>query len=298
LATMTVWASSLSEAFIANDSLMFSLYVHDIAEQYPYVQNMEDFVNCTAPGLCDAACPLGLGLVNGLNVLEDSLDWRVDSAGTNSAGTGPDVDHTFGTSQGHYVYMEATGPCSGGAAHLLLPCLTVPSGTVALMFSYHMYGSGMGSIHVDLLVNGVWQMDVIPAVEGDQGDEWHPGYMDLSPYAGAVVNVRFRGVRGASHLSDMALDDIHISSAVGVEELMGASTLNVVPTGNDGQYLVHAPAGPGGSMTVHDALGALVFQHTSIAGDPVRLDLSTSAHGVYIVAWSTSRGRTAARIVR
>ncbi|MBK6832665.1 MAG: S8 family serine peptidase [Flavobacteriales bacterium] len=298
LATMTVWASSLSEAFIANDSLMFSLYVHDIAEQYPYVQNMEDFVNCTAPGLCDAACPLGLGLVNGLNVLEDSLDWRVDSAGTNSAGTGPDVDHTFGTSQGHYVYMEATGPCSGGAAHLLLPCLTVPSGTVALMFSYHMYGSGMGSLHVDLLVNGVWQMDVIPAVEGDQGDEWHPGYMDLSPYAGAVVNVRFRGVRGASHLSDMALDDIHISSAVGVEELMGASTLNVVPTGNDGQYLVHAPAGPGGSMTVHDALGALVFQHTSIAGDPVRLDLSTSAHGVYIVAWSTSRGRTAARIVR
>lgn len=298
LATMTVWASSLSEDFTANDSLSFSLYVHDIAGQYPYVQNMEDFVNCTAPGLCDAACELGLGLVNGLNLLEDSLDWRVDSAGTNSAGTGPDVDHTYGNAQGHYVYMEATGPCSGGAAHLLLPCFTVPSGTVALMYSYHMYGGGMGSLHIDLLVNGVWQLDVVPAVEGDQGDVWLPGYVDLSPFAGDVVNVRFRGVRGASHLSDMALDDIHISSAVGVEEHADANNLVVVTNGMEGQFLVRAPGNSSGTITVHDVLGALILDRSLSGGNATVLDLSAHARGMYTIAWSNGIARTVVRIKR
>ncbi len=296
LSTMKVWASSAAESFTPNDTLTFSLYAHDLTNEYPFVQNMEQYFNCTAPGLCDADCTLGLGLVNALNFIEDSLDWRVDSAATNSQNTGPDVDHTYGTPQGHYVYMEATGPCSGGSAHLLLPCFTVPGGTVALMYSYHMFGAGMGSLHVDLLVNGTWQLDATPPVEGDQGNVWLPGFVDLSPYAGAVINVRFRGVRGPTHLSDLALDDIHISSAVGVNEAVNDHSFSVTSNGTDGLFRVRVPEADG-AITVHNALGAIITTR-SIATNTIDLDLLQQARGVYLITWSHLDQRRSARIVR
>ena len=113
-----------------------------------------------------------------------------------------------------------------------------------------------------------------------------------------MVNVHFSGVRGASHLSDMALDDNHISSADGVEEFVDANNLLVVPNGSDGQFLVRAPGHSSGTITVHDVLGALVLERSSMAGNATVLDLSTNACGVYTIAWSNGTERTVARVAR
>ena len=39
----------------------------------------------------------------------DDFDWDVHYGETPSVGTGPKVDHTLGTAEGHYLFIEATG---------------------------------------------------------------------------------------------------------------------------------------------------------------------------------------------
>ncbi|XP_030853092.1 MAM and LDL-receptor class A domain-containing protein 1-like [Strongylocentrotus purpuratus] len=40
----------------------------------------------------------------------DEFDWRRNQGDTSSEGTGPEVDHTFGTDEGYYIYTEASNP--------------------------------------------------------------------------------------------------------------------------------------------------------------------------------------------
>ena len=45
------------------------------------------------------------GFTQGKN---DNFDWLRHSGGTPSFKTGPTADHTYTTSQGHYMYIEAS----------------------------------------------------------------------------------------------------------------------------------------------------------------------------------------------
>ena len=38
----------------------------------------------------------------------DEFDWTVHFGETDSVGTGPTVDHTLGTAEGHYLFIEAS----------------------------------------------------------------------------------------------------------------------------------------------------------------------------------------------
>lgn len=296
LSNVKAWATSPTEDFTPNDTLLHSIYAHDLVMQYPYVQDMENLVACTGPGVCNTDCTLGQGLVNGLNDLEDATDWRVDSASTVSANTGPDVDHTLGTPQGHYLYMEGTGPCPEGEAHLLLPCMTVPPGPVGLTYRYHMYGAGVVSLNIDLLVNGTWVFDAASPVMGEQGNVWLPGFLDLAPYAGSVVNVRFRSTRGSNHLCDVALDDIQVSSTVGVSEFQGQNGLIVSPLEGEGRFAVRAP--DSGLWMVRSSNGQVVQSGNAPAGVTLALDISSEAHGVYMITWQGANARWSARVLR
>ncbi|MBK9075442.1 MAG: hypothetical protein IPL77_10785 [Flavobacteriales bacterium] len=72
--------------------------------------------------------------------LDDEVDWRVDANGTVTAYTGPTFDHTSGTPQGRYLYLESSGSCIGEQGVFLTPCLNLPSGgAFALSFWYHMF---------------------------------------------------------------------------------------------------------------------------------------------------------------
>ena len=41
--------------------------------------------------------------------MHDDFDWDIHYGETPSVGTGPSVDHTIGTAEGHYLFIEATG---------------------------------------------------------------------------------------------------------------------------------------------------------------------------------------------
>lgn len=183
----------------------------------------EDFESQTlCPTGCGAACTINNSPWQ--NISTDNLDWLVDSAGTSSFGTGPDVDHTFGTSAGAYVYLESS--CSGTgypnqtgileSAYIDLTQIAIPE----LTFWYHMFGSAQGSLHVDVDTTrgqGAWVMDVVPAWTADT-NLWQFKAIPMQFLAGMdSVRFRIRGVTGTSFTSDMALDDIEISSVPGCD---------------------------------------------------------------------------------
>lgn len=181
---------------------------------YPYNEDFTTFLVGTSGALVN----------NWQNSTSDDFDWYVHTGATTSTNTGPSSDHTGGN--GKYLYMEATGPLSGEEAHLITPCYTLGSNSFyQFSFWYHMYGVGMGELHVDLFANNMWNLDIMPSIAGDQGNQWLKATIDVSNYAGQTIKFRFRGLKGPSFTSDIALDDIGLNVTTG-EDVSVASISN------------------------------------------------------------------------
>jgi PKD repeat protein len=199
---------------IGEDSLLQTQLIY-MTDGYglPVTESFDQMSSCATTSNCDAEiCPLDNGWVNLSNGQQDDVDWRVNSGSTPSTGTGPTDDFTGG---GNYLYLEASNGCNFQEAVLLSPCidLSVPSGyTPQLYFSYHMYGLDMGDLHVDIWSDGVWYDDVIPKISGDQGNLWHTDSVSLLSYVNTSIKIRFRGITGPSWESDIAIDNIGITS--------------------------------------------------------------------------------------
>jgi PKD repeat protein len=178
----------------------------------PYAENFESYTNCGTSNNCGGTvCSLGNGWLNLENGIEDDIDWRIDENGTPSADTGPEVDFLPGTVTGNYLYLEASGGCTGEIAELISPCIDLSSVTNPVFeMGYHMYGGNMGSLHFDVYSNGVWTNDVIPSISGNQGDIWNTVTVSLTNYIGSVINIRVRGITGNGFESDIAIDGFNI----------------------------------------------------------------------------------------
>ncbi len=142
--------------------------------------------------------------------------WRANNGNTPSANTGPSIDHTLGTGSGIYIYTEASQPAvQGEVANLISPCMTLPSsGNYGLSFWYHMFGSNITGLHVDIYTNGTWINDIYTLTGPQQtsySSSWQQANISLSSYLGNTIKVRFRVIRGANYMGDVALDDIKIS---------------------------------------------------------------------------------------
>ncbi len=151
----------------------------------------------------------------------DDIQWITFSGPTGSTGTGPAADNTSGS--GLFAYLEGSGgaSCYNQTGILLsdaIDATTLPD--LTLEFVYHMYtstGADMGDLFVDVSTNGgsTW-VTGIWSRSGNQGNVWNTGTVNLTPYIGfSNVRVRFRGVTGTGFRSDIALDDITLSSSGG-----------------------------------------------------------------------------------
>lgn len=152
------------------------------------------------------------GFGNWVNVTSgDNKQWSRDSAGTPSSGTGPST----GAGSSYYLYLETSSGAAytnGDTAILLGP--PVSASGIRLMFQYHMYGSNMGSLNVDVLDGGVW-INNVWSISGQQhtsnGASYTPADVDLSMYS--VSQIRMRAVAIGGFLGDMAVDNVEIWSA-------------------------------------------------------------------------------------
>ncbi len=163
------------------------------------------------------------GALTWYNVGGDDLNWTINAFATLSGGTGPSDDHSpIGD---NYIYIEASGTdigfpnkeavlvsgCFDGLTNLAKPYLE---------FYYHMLGTTMGSLSVDIYdaETDTWHNDVW-MISGNQGDIWHHALIMLEPY-GDQVQIRFRGITGNGWSSDIALDDVMVHDKPSTVDIM------------------------------------------------------------------------------
>jgi len=130
---------------------------------------------------------------------DDKFDWTRRNKNTPSGRTGPSQDHTSG--KGYYAYIEASGPRNPGDNAKISRDVTL-SGESCLRFYYHMYGSSMGTLKVQL------SNQVIFDESGDKGNMWHLKEIVLK--GKGTRKLTFEGIRGSSYKGDAAIDDIAI----------------------------------------------------------------------------------------
>lgn len=137
--------------------------------------------------------------------------WGTGSGTTGSSSTGPSEDNTTGS--GNYAYTEGSNGATGDTANLISPEIDLsPLTNPYLEFAYHMYGSAIDTLFVDVNDGSGWVN--VDSIAGPQqsasADPWMIRIVDLSAFINSTVQVRWRTMRGSSGTNDIALDDVSI----------------------------------------------------------------------------------------
>jgi hypothetical protein len=150
------------------------------------------------------------GLGNWSNVSGvDNENWTLDSNGTPSSGTGP----TGGAlNSSFYTYLETSSSGANASGDVAILESSAFSGSgIQFSFSYHMYGSDIGALAVDVLDNGSWVADVWK-LNGQQQSSNSQAYtkveLDLSMYQASKL--RLRAVAIGGYRGDIAIDDLEV----------------------------------------------------------------------------------------
>lgn len=256
------------------------------------LEDMESFTLCSTESDCEnTSCILGNGWINVINLQGDDIDWRTNSGETPSNNTGPFVDHTHGNTNGKYIYLEASGDCNFKEAYLVSPCIDLTNNIQpAMEFWYHMYGADMGELHIDVLQGINWDLDVMNPISGNQGNLWKQSVVDLTAYAGQIINIRFRGITGSYYRSDIALDDINIKEQTGTGisgDFLNAN-INIYPNPGKGLFnlTLENLKQENIEMIITDPQARIVFRKTiKDISDNYKsvLDLTGISSGVYFI---------------
>lgn len=185
-----------------NDTLDIAIEIFSI-QALPYEEDFE-LATVGAPGTLPA---------HWYTSSNSTYLWHVRNSSTPTTLTGPSNDHTTGAFSGKYVYTEADNGAANDTAYLYLPCVDISSYTnPSLTFWYHMCGTNINKLAVDVFSGGVWVNEIHLITGQQQATEaaaWLYAQVDLTPYLDAS-SIRFRAIRGAGTAGDIALDDINV----------------------------------------------------------------------------------------
>lgn len=142
---------------------------------------------------------------------DDDRNWRRRNTPTPTNNTGPNA-----AAEGNYYrYIETSG--SNGSPYKTnvfstKKCLDITSLTQpTFAFQYHMYGSHIGKLEVQVSVDGgsSWT-ESIWVINGDQGNNWYATNIDLSPYSSSQLRIRVVATSGNGHRGDIGIDALEI----------------------------------------------------------------------------------------
>ena len=134
--------------------------------------------------------------------LSNTVDWTNRSGGTPSFNTGPSSAYDGS----YYMYTEASGSGSNSDAIMYIPCVDPNQWSqLSLAFAYHMYGSAMGTLSIDVSPDSGATWIEEWTLSGDQGDQWSEVFVDLSSYS-SEISVRVQAETGTSYTSDISID--------------------------------------------------------------------------------------------
>lgn len=168
-----------------------------------------------------------------------SYEWRTHQDSTPSFSTGPIVDHTLGTDQGHFFYTEASSGHLNDTAMLISPAINISNlSNPALKFWYHMYGANIKELHIDASDGNGWQN--LKTIYGQQhtayNDAWQQQFVDLLPLQGNCIKIRFTAIRGNGYKGDIAIDDIKVINFNNSPDVDMAFNNNYICCGHQVQF--------------------------------------------------------------
>ncbi len=219
---------------------------------------------------------------------EDDMDWTSREGETLSSSTGP-----FGASNGsRYLYTEASGN-NNKTATLESPRFDLSDHAVTrLAFDFHMYGSDMGTLAVDVY-SGTWTSNywVRAGQQQTSGAEaWQTAVVDLSAFSGEKdVVLHLRGTTGDGYRSDMAIDNIRVGLDLDADGMPDAweiqyfgSLTNGVPTAdNDNDGFCNLDE----SISGHDPTNPDSFFRVDT------MDVPGPAEVPFVISWDSQTGR-------
>ncbi|XP_035232377.1 MAM and LDL-receptor class A domain-containing protein 1-like [Stegodyphus dumicola] len=140
---------------------------------------------------------------------ENFENWKFGRGQLNSAGEGPSVDHTFGTDQGNYLYVNGSAAKAKG---VILQTNMLDHGYVCVSFFYHMYSAGNGrlTVYTHNLSNGYDKVYFIR--RKTQGDRWEKTEFSVSIELNTNIILIFEAKYESSFEVGgiIALDDIRL----------------------------------------------------------------------------------------
>jgi len=155
------------------------------------------------------------------------FSWLVQEGQDFNITTGP-MDGYLGC--GNYLMVNGFDGLPDSEATLVSPCINTTSHiSTQLEFYYHMFGSGMGNLYIDVYNGSTWVYSVDSIVgqqQFSQTDPWLLKEISLAQFSGNEIKIQFRAVNGQTN-SDIAIDNIliydQIAEDVGVVSIMNPS---------------------------------------------------------------------------
>ncbi|XP_077864144.1 MAM and LDL-receptor class A domain-containing protein 1-like [Saccoglossus kowalevskii] len=139
----------------------------------------------------------------------DLFNWDVQQGDTGHSNTGPPADHTLGTKNGWYAYIDSFINIANMTANLRSSTVPSNSDGRCVTFWYHMYGENVNTLALKyrsgilgLLSDAIWSRT------GTQGIDWMYGQVFLNE--NADIELVFEGHAGEMFQGDIALDDIRV----------------------------------------------------------------------------------------
>jgi hypothetical protein len=240
----------------------------------------------------------GTNFLNTLDIYNDGVNrviWAASPAGCwKSPGT---------TGAGTYIYTETSNGNINKTALLSSPDIDLSAYTgTQVTFLYHMYGSTMVSLSIDLYYNGInhtsvpvyWQSlgTTATIISGTQLEQWFQATVDVSAADGASdFKFTFHAVTGTDAYGDMAIDDFTVTGTQGsactpptiqASNFSSTPSLNTISTswlrGNGDKVLVVARQG---SAVNADPISGTTYTANSTFGSGTQI--GTGNYVVYNV---------------
>jgi hypothetical protein len=216
-----VWTQVAGDPNVANDTFQLSV-ISPILVTLPFSETFETFSQ-GAPGFLNN----GWGRVS-----SNFQNWYVSNGPVpfTENTTGPTNNHTPGGTR--YVFSEATSGSAGDTMAIFTPCIDLGGSTAPrLVFWYHMFGANMGTFRVVVRNFSAGTISTVWSLTGQQqtsnAADWLEAAIDLTAFAGDIIQVRFVSERGGGNLSDVALDDVFIFDPLPTD----VGVVDVSPTG-------------------------------------------------------------------
>ena len=223
----------------------------------------------------------GLGLFCQSNA--DDIDYTINSGGTFTNNTGP----TNASDGSQYIYLEASNPNNPLKDGILgSPCYNLTNAqTSQLKFDYHMYGSGMGRLDVQVSTDGgqTWSSSVWSKL-GDQGNQWFTDSIDFSAYQTNQVSFRFVGRTGTSARSDIAIDNLVFDAQypLSVGSIQNAIQYTVQPNPSDGIFHLNTIENLK-AIKVLNSFGQVIQNINPSISNSRTVNLNENAAGIYFL---------------